>query len=235
MVVGLPAGPGHLVTSPRFSPMPVLGLRLATAALLLGLRACGQTVRLAPDLLPQVRQARLTRASVQVPTGCGVPGLAGGYTPSTADAGQLQQLAQVTGRAALHYRSLGSCRPALTAQLCCSWPCHSGWTPQPPTSRAVWRRTASPSMSSRRASRRACARPRARDYGACPSPVAARTQVVAGTNYQLQFATRLNCSDLAIPLPVTLQAVIFEPLPYTNSPPSVRLPLCIAWHKHSPR
>ena len=46
-------------------------------------------------------------------------------------------------------------------------------------------------------------------------------QVVAGTNYDLVFTALLNCtlSDA----PIILQAKVFQPLPYTNSPPQVSI------------
>lgn len=47
--------------------------------------------------------------------------------------------------------------------------------------------------------------------------VSAQSQVVAGTNYRIDF--QLTCPDSATP--VELVAVVFVPLPYTNAPPEV--------------
>ena len=46
-------------------------------------------------------------------------------------------------------------------------------------------------------------------------------QVVAGTNYDLVFTTYLNCTSSPDEAPITLEAKVFQPLPYTNSPPQV--------------
>ena len=56
------------------SQMHTLRLRVAAAVAILALRASAQSVG----------------------TGCGLPGLSGGYSPTTAPADQLQSLAQVS-------------------------------------------------------------------------------------------------------------------------------------------
>ena len=47
-------------------------------------------------------------------------------------------------------------------------------------------------------------------------------QVVAGINYDMIFEADLNCT--VSESPVTLHAIVYQPLPYTNAPPQVTQP-----------